>query len=99
MNIIDFLFPIIFILLFIDFFAFQLVGEHRGRRAWIGIISILLSPAVFYIVLSIIRPHIPPYGFTGAFIIPPLYALAFIINGIVLLIIAFFTKKRVNHFK
>ncbi|MED4403809.1 hypothetical protein [Metabacillus fastidiosus] len=98
MIIIDFLSPVIFSLIVIDFYVFQLVGKHRGRRAWIGIISILLSPAVCYIVLSIIRPYIPPYGFTGAFIIPPLYALVFIINGIVLLIIAFFTKEESKSF-
>ncbi|MEG9295169.1 hypothetical protein V6B33_01800 [Mangrovibacillus sp. Mu-81] len=73
-----------------NFVAFKVSGGNGKKKVISGVLFILLSPIVFFITAISISPF-DPYGF-GTGIISGIYAVLFLINGVVILMIGLITK-------
>ncbi|TDL82594.1 hypothetical protein [Peribacillus frigoritolerans] len=83
----------IILIVFLNIIAFQFVKQFRKERILAGITIIVLSPLVFFATLTILG-EIGRGGFQALGGI--LFSFAVCLNGIIILIIGLFTKKKIG---
>ncbi|MFJ5622586.1 hypothetical protein ACIQD3_07510 [Peribacillus loiseleuriae] len=86
---------IIVILLGANYLIFKIAGINRKKRAWGGATLLLLSPVVFSACVFI--GVTSGWGF-GAGFLAVIYTLLFVVNGLIVLIISFFTNRKIVNY-
>lgn len=86
-----FLLIIIIALWITNFIAFKISGRNKTKRIWSGVITLLLSPVIFFVTGISVSPFDPGGFGTGLLMVS--YSLLFAVNGLTIIIIGLFTPK------
>ncbi|WP_416150688.1 hypothetical protein ACM26V_06895 [Salipaludibacillus sp. HK11] len=89
MEVLMFISIAIIALVFINFSVFKIAGINKKKRIIGGIIILILVPVAFFTTMNSLAP-LDPGGF-GAAGISIINSTLFLINGIIVIIIGFFT--------